>query len=290
MAGKTTDMLTKAATEFAAAKAGDLISNLGEKVSGGGSDKSKDDKSKDDNGGDDNKGFIGTAAQSLGEGKGPIKSLMSGAGAAIKGIFKRKGGSKRPHNIIEDCFVGVTPTWPSPPGPSGRSSPPSPRAWRTSPGATRPPRRSWRRTSTRWRARRPAGPPKIWWSRRTWKANTVDYDPPNRISWKSEGPKGTVDGTITFTAIGENATLMLFTLEYRNKGPIEWIGNRWRTVGRRVRLDIKHFRRYVMRTEPDESAGAGGGRRDSRGRQGRRPGPGAVGGPAGRPVRRAVRG
>jgi hypothetical protein len=170
MAGKTTDMLTKAATEFAAAKAGDLISNLGDKMSGGGgSDKSKGDKSKDDNGGDDNKGFIGTAAQSLGEGKGPIKSLVSGAGAAIKGIFKRKGGSKRPHNIIEDCFVGVTP-----------------------------------------------------------------------------------DGTITFTAIGENATLILFALEYRNKGPIEWIGNRWRTVGRRVRLDIKHFRRYVMRTEPEE--------------------------------------
>ena len=93
---------------------------------------------------------------------------------------------------------------------------------------------------------------KIFINRRTWKAKTVDYDPPKRISWTSEGPKGTVDGTITFTAIGDNATLMLFVFEYRSKGPIEWIGNRWRTVGRRIRLDIKHFRRYVMRTEPDE--------------------------------------
>jgi hypothetical protein len=99
---KSTDMLTKAATEFAAAKAGDLISNLGNRATGGGG------KDKD-SGDDDNKGFIGTAAQSMGEGKGPVKSLMSGAGAAIKGIFKRKGGSKRPHNIVEDCFVGVTP-------------------------------------------------------------------------------------------------------------------------------------------------------------------------------------
>jgi hypothetical protein len=252
MAGKTTDMLTKAATEFAAAKAGDLISNLGEKVSGGGSDKSKDDKSKDDNGGDDNKGFIGTAAQSLGEGKGPIKSLMSGAGAAIKGIFKRKGGSKRPHNIIEDCFVGVTPdvafaAWTQ---------------WEEFASFTKgvenvtrgdeTPEEELEEDQHPLEGEETGWTAKIWWSRRTWKANTVDYDPPNRISWKSDGPKGTVDGTITFTAIGENATMMLFTLEYRNKGPIEWIGNRWRTVGRRVRLDIKHFRRYVMRTEPEE--------------------------------------
>jgi uncharacterized membrane protein len=222
-------------------------------VSGGGSsDKSKDDKSKDDNGGDDNKGFIGTAAQSLGEGKGPIKSLMSGAGAAIKGIFKRKGGSKRPHNIIEDCFVGVTPdvafaAWTQ---------------WEEFASFTKgvenvtrgdeTPEEELEEDQHPLEGEETGWTAKIWWSRRTWKANTVDYDPPNRISWKSDGPKGTVDGTITFTAIGENATMMLFTLEYRNKGPIEWIGNRWRTVGRRVRLDIKHFRRYVMRTEPEE--------------------------------------
>ena len=93
---------------------------------------------------------------------------------------------------------------------------------------------------------------KIFLSTREWKATTVDYDPPHRVSWKSEGAKGTVDGTVTFTPIGDNATLMLMVLEYRCKGPIEWIGQRWQTVGRRCRLDLKHFRRYVMRTEPDE--------------------------------------
>ena len=45
---------------------------------------------------------------------------------------------------------------------------------------------------------------------------------------------------------------MLVVLEYRSKGPIEWIANRWRAVGRRMRLDLKHFRRYVMRTESDD--------------------------------------
>jgi hypothetical protein len=93
---------------------------------------------------------------------------------------------------------------------------------------------------------------KVFLSTREQKSTTVDYDPPHRVSWKSEGSKGTIDGTVTFTPIGDNATLMLVVLEYRSKGPVEWIANRWRAVGRRCRLDLKHFRRYVMRTEPDE--------------------------------------
>jgi len=68
----------------------------------------------------------------------------------------------------------------------------------------------------------------------------------SRIRWSTEAAKGTIDGAISFTPIGENATLMVYTLEYRPKGFFEWWGNRWRTVGRRARLDVKHFGRYVM--------------------------------------------
>jgi uncharacterized membrane protein len=261
MPSKSTEILTKAATEFAAAKASDVVTKLGERASGSMSGSSnKDDKSADTENGDDgdgendddNKGFLGTAASKMGEGAGPIKSLVSGAGSAIKGLFKRKGGSKRPHNIVEDCFVGVTPdvafaAWTQ----FEEFSSFMKGAENVARGEEIPeddleegqdPHES---EEMNWSA-------KIWWSKRSWKSTTIDYDEPRRISWKSEGAKGTVDGTITFTAIGDNATLMLFVLEYRSKGPIEWIGNRWRTVGRRVRLDIKHFRRYVMRTEPDE--------------------------------------
>jgi hypothetical protein len=235
---KSTEMLTTAVTEFAAAKAGDVISSVGSKVG----------KRADEQG----KGFVGTAAQKLGEGKSPVKAALSGAGAAIKGVFKRKGGSKRPTNIVEDCFVGVTPevafaAWTE---------------WQEFASFTKgvenvtrgeeTPEDDLQEDQHPLEGEETGWTGKIWWSRRTWKSKTVDYDPPHRLSWTSEGPKGTVDGTITFTAIGENATLMLFVLEYRAKGPIEWIGNRWRTVGRRVRLDIKHFRRYVMRTEPDD--------------------------------------
>ncbi len=263
MPSKSTEVLTKAATEFAAAKAGEVVTKLGERASGamsGSTDKSDKnadngdgtDSDDDDNNGDDNKGFIGTAASKLGEGAGPIKSLVSGAGAAIKGIFKRKGGSKRPHNIVEDCFVGVTPdvafaAWTQFEEFSSfmKGAENVARGEEVPEDELEEDQDPHEGEEMNWSA-------KIWWSKRSWKSTTIDYDEPNRISWKSEGAKGTVDGTITFTAIGENATLMLFVLEYRSKGPIEWIGNRWRTVGRRVRLDIKHFRRYVMRTEPDE--------------------------------------
>jgi len=241
MAGKSTDILTKAATEFATAKAGDMISKLGEKASGNG-------KSK----GDDNKGFIGKTAQKMGEGKGPVKSMLSGAGEAIKGVFKRKGGNKRPTNIVEDCFIGVTPDVAFAAWTQFEEFASFTKGVENVTRGEETPEEELEEGQHPLEGEETGWTGKIFINRRTWKAKTVDYDPPKRISWTSEGPKGTVDGTITFTAIGDNATLMLFVFEYRSKGPIEWIGNRWRTVGRRIRLDIKHFRRYVMRTEPDE--------------------------------------
>lgn len=256
MAGSGTprpgDILIQAATKYAAAKAGDVVTNLGQRATSGGRDKSADKGDGGSSDSDDSKGFVGTAVEKIGEGKSPVKAAMSGIGASIKGLFKRKGGSKRPTNIVEDCWVGVPPdvafaAWTQ---------------WEEFASFTKgvenvtrgdeTPEEELEEDQHPLEGEETGWTAKIFVNRRTWKSRTVDYDPPNRISWTSEGPKGTVDGTITFTALGENATLMLFVLEYRSKGPIEWIGNRWRTVGRRVRLDIKHFRRYVMRTEPDE--------------------------------------
>jgi hypothetical protein len=73
-----------------------------------------------------------------------------------------------------------------------------------------------------------------------------------KIRWESEAPKGTVNGTVTFNPLGDNLTLMAYALEYRPKGFFEWWGNRWRTVGRRARLDAKHFGRYVMNQPYDQ--------------------------------------
>jgi hypothetical protein len=165
-APKPSDVLVKAATQYAAAKAGDMVTKVGNRAAGNGQSKQNGDNGENGENGEDKKGFLGSAAEKLGEGASPVKAAVSGVGTSIKegvkGLFSRKGGSKRPHNIVEDIIVGVTPD----------------------------------------------------------------------VCWAA------------FTQWEEFPSFM--------KGPVEWMGQRWHTVGKRVRLDMKHFRRYVMRTEPDE--------------------------------------
>ena len=98
----------------------------------------------------------------------------------------------------------------------------------------------------------------IFWSHRSWRAHILEQVPDERIVWKSEGEKGHVDGSVTFHEIGPNLTRILVVLEYYPQGFMERTGNIWRAQGRRVRAELKHFRRHVMtRTilEPDEVEG-----------------------------------
>jgi uncharacterized membrane protein len=85
----------------------------------------------------------------------------------------------------------------------------------------------------------------IFWSHRTWTAKIVDQVPPERIVWKSEADKGKVDGAVTFHELAPDLTRVLVSLEYFPQGLFERTGNLWRAQGRRVRLELKHFRRYV---------------------------------------------
>jgi uncharacterized membrane protein len=233
-------ILTEAATKYAAAKAGEMVTNFGNRAAGTGS--------KPDDG-EDRQGFIGKAAEKIGEGASPAKAAIAGVGTSIKegvtNLFKGKGKSKRPNNIVEDCYVGV-------PVDQAFAAWTDYEEWsKFSKGIENVNRKPADDDDedaieeTDWSA-------KVFLSRRSWHATTTAFDPPNRIAWQSEGAKGTIEGTVTFTPVGENATLILVVMEYRNKGPIEWIANRWRAAERRAKLDIKHFRRYVMRAEPDE--------------------------------------
>ena len=87
----------------------------------------------------------------------------------------------------------------------------------------------------------------VFLSHRSWNSTIMEQIPDNRIVWKSEGEKGTVDGTVTFHALGHpEFTRILVVLEYHPGGVVENIGNLWRAQGRRVRLELKHFRRHVM--------------------------------------------
>ncbi|MCL7428319.1 SRPBCC family protein [Streptomyces sp. YS415] len=86
---------------------------------------------------------------------------------------------------------------------------------------------------------------KIFWSSRSWKAKTAEQVPDQRIVWNSEGAKGTTKGVVTFHQLAENLTRVLLVIEYYPKGLFEKTGNIWRAQGRRARLDLKHYARFV---------------------------------------------
>ncbi|MEV6840749.1 SRPBCC family protein [Streptomyces sp. NPDC051133] len=86
---------------------------------------------------------------------------------------------------------------------------------------------------------------KIFWSSRSWKAHVTEQIPDYRIQWTSEGAKGSVKGVVTFHPLGENLTRVLLVMEYYPSGLFEKTGNIWRAQGRRARLDLKHFSRFI---------------------------------------------
>jgi len=98
----------------------------------------------------------------------------------------------------------------------------------------------------------------VFWFRRTQESTIQDQIPDERILWRSNGQKGHVDGCVSFHEIGPRLTRILVTLEYYPKGFVERVGNIWRAQGRRLRLELKHFRRHVMMStilSPDDAEG-----------------------------------
>ncbi|MDQ0937017.1 SRPBCC family protein [Streptomyces turgidiscabies] len=94
---------------------------------------------------------------------------------------------------------------------------------------------------------------KIFWSNRSWKAHTTEQVPDERISWSSEGAKGTTKGVVTFHELAPTLTRVLLVVEYYPKGLFEKTGNIWRAQGRRTRLDLKNFARFItLKGETDD--------------------------------------
>ncbi|WP_371101361.1 SRPBCC family protein [Streptomyces sp. PU_AKi4] len=95
---------------------------------------------------------------------------------------------------------------------------------------------------------------KIWWSNRSWKAKTTEQVPDDRIAWSSEGAKGTTRGVVSFHRLADNLTRVLLVIEYYPSGLFEKTGNIWRAQGRRARLDLKHFARFItLKGEAEDS-------------------------------------
>ncbi|MFF0291563.1 SRPBCC family protein [Streptomyces sp. NPDC005262] len=101
-------------------------------------------------------------------------------------------------------------------------------------------------TSSDWKVK--VGP-----SSRSFNATVQEQIPDDRIVWTSEGAKGTTEGAVSFHELAPTLTRIVLVLEYYPSGFFEKTGNIWRAQGRRVRLDFKHFQRYVTLTdeEPD---------------------------------------
>lgn len=93
-------------------------------------------------------------------------------------------------------------------------------------------------TKSNWKVR-------VWPSTRTWEATVEEQIPDVRIVWNSEGSKGTTHGAVSFHRLEENLTRVAVAVEYYPSGFVEKVGNIWRAQGRRLRLDLKHFQRYV---------------------------------------------
>jgi hypothetical protein len=101
-------------------------------------------------------------------------------------------------------------------------------------------------TSSRWHA-------KILWSNRSWDATITEQIQDYRIAWESDGEKGTTKGAVTFHPLGENLTKVLLVTEYRPVGFFERTANIWKAQGRRLRLDLKHYRRHLMMMAQEEA-------------------------------------
>ncbi|MFI1733353.1 SRPBCC family protein [Streptomyces acidicola] len=185
------------------------------------------------------------------EGKGPLRSALElGAGRAkdnVVGALKSLGGGKakgkgrsghKPTVIMESIDIGV-------PLRTAYDQWTQYQTFSTFAKGVKSARRD-DDTHSDWQL-------KVWWSNRSWKAHTTEQVPDDRISWVSEGAKGTTKGVVSFHRLGENLTRVLLLIEYYPSGFFEKTGNIWRAQGRRARLDLKNFARFItLRGEAED--------------------------------------
>jgi uncharacterized membrane protein len=198
-------------------------------------------------------GSLAKGGRALTEGRSPARAVAS-AGAAhlkdavrdkVKGLLGRSGkagrgsgGKSKKVTIVEDIDVGV---------PVREAYDQWTRFQEFSTfakGVVSVEQRD--DTSSNWKV-------KVAKSTRSWRANTTEQIPDERVRWTTEGAKGTVKGVVTFHPLGDDLTRVLMVLEYFPHGFFEKTGNIWRAQGRRARLDLKLYRAFVMsRPEPPE--------------------------------------
>ncbi|MFG2637183.1 SRPBCC family protein [Streptomyces sp. NPDC048362] len=240
------DRLKAEAQEYLAAQATKMLTGLGRKL---GQTTLKLNDIADGN----SPGFAKLAldgGRKLAEGKGPLRSALEIGGSRVKenvmnavknlggGKGKKGGAGNKPTVILESIDVGVP----------QRTAYDQWTQYKDFSSFAKGVKSASRADDTHsdWQA-------KIFLSSRSWKAQTTEQIPDYRIQWTSEGAKGTTKGVVSFHKLEENLTRVLLVIEYYPSGLFEKTGNIWRAQGRRVRLDLKHFARFItMKGEAED--------------------------------------
>jgi uncharacterized membrane protein len=222
--------LGDAAKGYAVARGQDAAKRVGDKLSG--VTGSLNDTAE---GG----GFKATAAGEAVRRVVPVKAALGGIGSGIKekvsGLFGRKksggSGNKKFMNIIEDITVGVPVNVAYDQWTQFQEFASFMKGVESVDQTDE--------LNSNWRV-------KVAKSRRNFKATVTEQIPDRKIAWTTEGAKGTVKGVVTFHPLADDLTQILLVMEYYPQGLFEKTGNIWRAQGRRTRLDLKHFRRFIM--------------------------------------------
>ncbi|MEU9304889.1 SRPBCC family protein [Streptomyces sp. NPDC048269] len=181
-------------------------------------------------------------ARRISKGRGPLRAVVE-AGAkqakdkaahALRDRLGRRGGTPgrgRPTVILESVDVGVPVKDAYNQWTRYRDFPDFAHAVTSAEGVDE--------TTSNWNA-------KVLWSRRSWTVHITDQVPDERIVWTSEGDKGTTTrGVVTFHELAVDLTRVLLVIEYHPQGLVEKTANLWRAQGRRVRLDLKNYARFL---------------------------------------------
>jgi len=248
------DRLRGELTSYLTARASRLAGSLGDRVSG---------LTDNLNNAADNGGTLGSVASRVMGGDSPVKALVSEKAKDVKDktVGKAKemvgagggggGGSKsdtKVTNIVEVLDVGV-------PLRTAYDNWCEFEEFGTYMKGVRNVSRK-EDTTSDWKVK--VGP-----STRGWEATVEEQIPDDRIMWSSQGSKGSTRGVISFHELGPTLTRLVVVVEYTPAGFFEKTGNLWRAQGRRLRLDLKHFQRYVTLNAEEDVEGWRGEIRDS---------------------------
>jgi uncharacterized membrane protein len=241
------DRLREEATGYVAARGRDLAQNLGDRLQGT-TDKLQDAA--------DNGGVLGKTAGRMAKGENPAKAATAGLAGGLKDKVKSAfggggSGSKatKATIITEEIDIGASVSvvynqWTQFQDFAGFMK-------KVEHAELDEPEEEGDEVNVDFKAQ-------VFWSHRRWQGTILEQVPDERITWRSQGEKGHVDGTVTFHEIAPRLTRVIVVLEYYPQGFMERTGNIWRAQGRRARLELKHFKRHVMMNvmhEPEEVDG-----------------------------------